>query len=59
MLIGVRHMVKDHSDSEIGNPLPLHGLLFQISSKDDTYHGLCYTSRGTLAGTRNSSTGPP
>ena len=22
---------------------------------DNTYHGLCYTSRGTLAGTRNSS----
>ena len=27
--------------------------------KDNTYHGLCYTSRGTLAGTRNSSMGPP
>ena len=26
-------MVKDHSDSERGNPLPLHGLLFPISSK--------------------------
>ena len=32
-LYGVRHMVKDHSDSEIGNPLPPHGLLFPISSK--------------------------
>ena len=32
-LYGVRHMVKDHSDSERGNPLPLHGLLFSISSK--------------------------
>ena len=32
-LYGVGHMVKDHSDSERGNPLPLHGLLFQISSK--------------------------
>ena len=29
---GVRHMVKDHSDSERGNPLPPHGLLFSISS---------------------------
>ena len=29
----VRHMVKDHSDSERGNPLPPHGLLFPISSK--------------------------
>ena len=32
-LYGVRHMVKDHSDSERGNPLPPHGLLFLISSK--------------------------
>ena len=23
--------------------------------QDNTYHGLCYTSRGALAGTRNSS----
>ena len=30
---GVRHMVKDHSDSERGNPLPPHRLLFLISSK--------------------------
>ena len=27
--------------------------------KDSTYHGLCYTSRGALAGARNSSMGPP
>ena len=33
-LYGVRHMVKDHSDSERRNPLPLHGLLFPSSSKD-------------------------
>ena len=32
-LYGVRHMVKDHSDSEKGNPLPTHRLLFPISSK--------------------------
>ena len=32
-LYGVRHMVKDHSDSEKGNPLPLHRLLFPINSK--------------------------
>ena len=32
-LYGVTHMVKDHSDSERGNPLPPHGLLFPISSK--------------------------
>ena len=32
-LYGVGHIVKDHSDSKRGNPLPLHGLLFPISSK--------------------------
>ena len=32
-LYGVGHMVKDHSDSERGNLLPPHGLLFPISSK--------------------------
>ena len=65
-LYGVRHMIKDHSDSERGNPLQQHGQLFPISSKgslnapshrqDCTYHGLC---RGVLAGTRNSSMGSP
>ena len=53
-----------HSNSLRGNPLPPHGLLFPISSKssficifymNNRYHGLCYTSRGDLAGTRNSS----
>ena len=58
-------MVKDHSDSERGNLLPPHRLLFPISSKgsfissshrqDNTYHSFCYTSRGALAQTRNSS----
>ena len=54
-------MVKDHSDSEKGNPLPPHRLLFLMGSarvllyapshrQDSTYHGLCYTSRGALAG---------
>ena len=32
-LFGIRHMVKDHSDSEKGNPLPPHRLLFTINSK--------------------------
>ena len=32
-LYGVGHMVKDHSDSERGNPLLPHMLLFPISSK--------------------------
>ena len=61
---------KYHTDRERGNPLPPHGLLFLINSKgsfictipqtgDCTYHGLCYTSCGALAGMRNSSMGPP
>ena len=68
-LYGVRHMVKDHSDCEIGNPLPPHRLLFPINRRvslyapsqrqDCTYHSRCYTSRGALAGMRNSSMGPP
>ena len=68
-LYGVRHMVKNHSHRERGNPLPPHRLLFSIGSKGsficiipdrkNTYHGLCYTSRGALAGTRNSAIGPP
>ena len=31
-LYGVRHMVKDHSDSEKGNPLPPLRLLLSINS---------------------------
>ena len=68
-LYGVRHMVMDHSDSETGNPLRHIGYSYRLTAtvllyapsyrQDNTYHGLCYTSRGALAGTRNSSMGPP
>ena len=35
-------------------------LLYALSHRQDsTDHGLYYTSRGALAGTRNSSMGPP
>ena len=54
-------MVKDHSD-HIGYSLRLTArvLLYAPSHRQDsTYHGLCYTSRGALAGTRNSSMGSP
>ena len=61
-LYGVRHMVKDHSDSEKGNPLPPYRFSYRLTAKvllyapshrqDNTYHGLCYTSRGALAGAR-------
>ena len=36
-LHGVRHMIKDHSDSERGNLLPPHGLFSPISSKGSLY----------------------
>ena len=62
-------MVKDHSDRERTNLLPLHGYSLQLVARvslkalphieDSTYHGLCYTSHGALAGTRNNSMGPP
>ena len=55
LLYGVRHMVKDHSDRERGNPLLPHGLLVLINSKGYfvciIQHSLWYTSRGALAGT--------
>ena len=37
-LYGVKHMVKDHSDSEKGNPLPPHRLLFPIDSNYPMHH---------------------
>ena len=65
-LYGARHMVKDHSDSTrcrlIGYSYRLTArvlLYAQSHRQDNTYHGLCYTSRGALAGTRNRSMGPP
>ena len=32
-LYGVEHMIKDHSNSERGNPVLAYGLLFPINSK--------------------------
>ena len=68
-LYGVRHMVKDHSDSEKETCCRHIGYSYRLTARvllhapshrqDSTYHGLCYTSRGALAGTRNSSMGPP
>ena len=53
-------MVKDHSDSKIGNPLQqLHGLHFQLAAWDLLYapfhRQITYHSCGALAGMRNSS----
>ena len=51
-------MVEDHSDS-YSFRLTARVLLYAPSHRqDNTYHGLCYTSREALAGTRNSSMGP-
>ena len=68
-LYGFKRVLKDHSDTKKGNPMsPLH-VLFLLAARDllyvpfqrqnSTYQGLCYFSHGTLAGTRNSSMGPP
>ena len=64
-------MVKDHSDSERGNPLPLiYRLTFYDYQQDIFYMHhptdriahtttVCYTSREALTRTRNSSVCPP
>ena len=47
-------MVKDHSDSHMGYSFRLAArvLLYAPSDRQDiTYHGLCCTSHGALAGT--------
>ena len=58
----IGHMVKDHSDSEskpAAATWAARVLLYASSHRqDNTYHDLCYTSRGALTGTRNSSMGP-
>ena len=61
-LYGVRHMVKDHSDSKRGTRCCHIGYSFRLAARvllyapshrqDNTYHGFCYTSRGALAQTQ-------
>ena len=48
---------KDTRCSHIGYSYRLTARVI-LYAQDNTYHGLCYTSRGALAGTRNSSIGP-
>ena len=59
-LYGVRHMVTDHSDSQRGNPLPPHRLLFPINSKCSFICTIPDRIAHTTAfvGIRNSSVGP-
>ena len=67
-LYGITYMVKDHSDSEREETHCRHmGYSFWLAARvllyassqgqDNTYHSLCYTSRGALAGMRDSSMG--
>ena len=68
-LYDVRHMVKDHSDRREETCCRHMGYSFRLTTRvllyapshrqDSTYHSLCYTSCGALAGTRNSSMGTP
>ena len=68
-LYGIRHMVKDEClttpqhGKQIGYWVSQKGkcliILLYAPSHDSTYHGLCYTSYGTLAEMRNGSMGPP
>ena len=64
------YMIKDQSDRKTEpTRCRLMGYSFRLTARvllyssshrqDNTYHGLCYTNRGALAGTRNSSMGPP
>ena len=57
-------MVKDHSDSDREETCFRHmGYSFRLAARvllyapshrqDSTYHSLCYTSRGALAGTKH------
>ena len=59
------YMASDHSDSKWGNLCRHIGYSFRLAARvllyasshrqDNTYHSLCYTSCGALAGTRNTS----
>ena len=54
-------VIKETRSRHIGYSyrLAARDLLYAPSHRQDsTYHDLCYTSRGALAGTRNSSMGP-
>ena len=68
-LYGVRHMVnttqiarEETRSRQMGYSFRLAALgsfICTTQRQDRTYHGVCYTSHGTLTGTRNSSMDPP
>ena len=43
-LYGVGHMVKDHSDSERGNPLPPHGFFYMHHPTDRIAHTMAFVT---------------
>ena len=60
-------MVKDYLDREKTHSRHYMGYSFQLArvrlhapshTQDRTYHSLCYTSHGTLAGMKNNSMDP-
>ena len=57
----VEHMVTDHSYNEKPAAATTWATLLYdpFHIQDSTYHGLCYTSRGALAGVTISSVSPP
>ena len=68
-LYGVRHMVRTIQIERDETRWCHMGYSFWLAARvllyasshrqDNTYHSFCYTSRGELAGARNSSMGPP
>ena len=62
-LYGIGHIVKEtlsHPYMGYSFWLAARGLLYSPSQRQySTHHSLCYTSCRALAGTRNSSVGPP
>ena len=68
-LYGIGHMIKDHKIVREETHCHLIGYSFRLAARvlsyasshrqDNKYHNLYYTSRGALAGTRNSSMGSP
>ena len=55
----VTPVVEHWLEQEIAQWVHQEGSIRRPHKQDSTYHGLCYTSRGALAGTRNSSMAPP
>ena len=68
-LFGVEHMVKNHSVREETHFCHFMGYSFRLAGRDllyvpshrqdSTYHSICHTSCGALAGNKNSSIQKP